>query len=79
MVNTCLNWVKARLVSRVRKLDSSATRMGFVKSDLADFLVFLPLLPTTLLSSIPVAGKVLPGWRLVFNIEISGAAILLKP
>ena len=53
--------------------------MGFVKSDLADFPLFLPLLLTTSLLLIAVAGRALADWGLVFNIEVSGAAILLKP
>ena len=79
MVNTCLNWVKARLALGVRKLGSSALRIGFVKSDLVNFLSFPPLFPTTSLSSTAVAGRVPAGWGLVFNIEVSRAAILLKP
>ena len=63
----------------VRKLSSSTPRTGFEKSDLADFISFLPLVLTTSLSSTLVASRVLASWRLVFNIEVSGAAILLKP
>ena len=78
LVNTCLNWVKACLALGVRKLNSFALRIGFVKSDLAYFPSFLPLLPTTSLLSIPVACKVPVSWKIVFNIEVSRAAILLK-
>ena len=63
----------------VRKLDSSALYTGFVKSDLVNFPSFLPLFPTNSLSLTPVAGRALAGWGVVFNIELSGAAILLKP
>ena len=66
-------------MSGVRKLDSSALRTGFKKSELADFPSFPPLLLTTSLSSTPVAGRATAGWELVFNIELSVAAILLKP
>ena len=45
----------------VKKLGSSTLRIGFVKSDLADFLLFLSLLLKILLSSIPVAGRALAG------------------
>ena len=79
LVNTCLNWVKARLALGIRKLGSSAPRTGFVKSDLANFLSFLLLLLTTLLLSTPVACRAPAGQGLIFNIEVSGAAILLKP
>ena len=65
-------------MSEVRKLGSSTLRMGFVKSDLAYFPSFLPLLLMTSLLSTPVAGKAPASWRLVFNIEMSKAAILLK-
>ena len=71
--------VKACLASGVRKLGSSAPRTGFVKSDLADFPSFPLLLLMTSLSSTAVAGKALASWVLIFNIEVSGAAILLKP
>ena len=63
----------------VKKLDSFAIRTGFVKSDLANFSSFLPLLSTTLLSSTRVAGRALVGLGLIFNIEVSRVAILLKP
>ena len=79
MINSYLNWVKAHLVLGVRKLDSSAPYMGFIKSDLANFLSFLSLFLTTSLLSTPVASRTPASWGLVFNIEVSGAAILLKP
>ena len=79
MVNACFNWGKARLVLGVRKLGSSTLCSGLVKLDLADFLLFLLLLPMTLLLSILVASRALASEGLVFNIEMSGAAILLKP
>ena len=63
----------------VRKLGSSILRISFVKSDLANFLLFLPLLPTTSLLSILVAGRAPAGYGLVFNMDVSGAVILLKP
>ena len=79
MVNAWLNWVKAHLASRVKKIGFSASRIYFVNSDLADFLLFPPLLLITLLLSTLIASKIPAGWGLVFNIEVSGAAILLKP
>lgn len=53
--------------------------MGFVKSDLDNFLSFLSILLTILLLSILVSGRAVASWRLVFNIKVSRAAILLKP
>ena len=79
LVNACLNQVKACLVSGARKLGSSALHTGFIKSDLANFLSFPLLLLTTLQLSKPVADKAPAGWELVFNIEVSATAILLKP
>ena len=78
LVNTCLNWLTGHLASRVRKLDSSTLRMGFVKLDLPNFLSFLPILLTTSLLSTPEVGRAQARWGLVFNIEVSRAAIFLK-
>ena len=66
-------------MSKVRKIDFFALYTGFVKSDLADFSSFPSLLLMALLLLILVASRALAGWELIFNIEISGAAILLKP
>ena len=79
MVNVCLNWVKTRLALKVWKLGSSALCTNFVKLNSPDFLSFPPLLSTTLLLSILVAGRALAAWELVFNIEVSRAVTLLKP
>ena len=46
---------------KIKKLDSSALYIGFIKLDLADFPLFLFLLPITLLSSILVADRILAG------------------
>ena len=46
---------------KIKKLDSSALYIGFIKLDLADFLLFLFLLPITLLSSTLVADRILAG------------------
>ena len=63
----------------VRKLGSSTLHISFIKSDLVDFLLFLPLLPTTSLLLILVTYRVQAGWDLVFNIKVSKTTILLKP
>ena len=70
---------KTCLASRVRKLGFSAPCTGFVKTDLADFLLFPSLLPITSLLLILVADRVPVSWWLIFNIEVSRATILLKP
>ena len=79
LVNTCLNRVKARLWSRVKKLGSTALCTSFVKLDLANFLLFLLLLPMTLLLLTLVAGRPSASYGLTSNTEISRIAILLKP
>ena len=79
LVNTCLNWVKAHLASRVKKVGFSALRTCFIKSDLTNFPLFLSLLLTTSLLLEPVAGRAVAGWELDFNIEVSRTVILLKP
>ena len=71
--------VKVYLVLRVRELDSSTPHINFIKSDLANFQLFLPLLSTTLLLLILVSSKTLADMKLVFNIKVSKVAILLKP
>ena len=71
--------MKAYLASKVEKLGFSALCTGFVKLDLANFLSFLLLLLITLLLSTPVTGRAPADWKLIFNMEVSGAAILMKP
>ena len=66
------------LVLEVRKLDFSTLCIGFIRSDLTDFLSFLLLLIMTLLSLTTVIDKVQASSGLVFNIEMSLAAVLLK-
>ena len=52
--------------------------MGFIKSDLANFLLFPLLLPTNLLLLRLVASKMQAILELVLNNKVSRAAILLK-
>ena len=53
--------------------------MGFVKSNLTNFLSFLLLLSMTLLTKTLVASEAPVSCRLIFSIKVSGVAILLKP
>ena len=58
-VNTCLNYVKDYPVSIVKKLGFSTLYTAFIKSNLAYFPSFLPLLLLILLLSILVDGRAL--------------------
>ena len=64
---------------KVRKLGFSTLHIAFVKLDLADFLLFLLLLSTTLLLLTQVNSRALIVLKLYFNIKLSSTTILLKP
>lgn len=62
----------------VRKLYSLDPHIIFIKLDLANFLLFLTLLPMTLLLLILINSRVLVALKLVSNIEVSRVLILLN-
>ena len=85
MVNVSLNWLKASLALGVKNPDSLiAPIFGARVLDRGKFLIIslilLPIPPkTSILSVLNVFGANFLDDPVVFNIEVSGAAILLKP
>ena len=95
MINTCFKWLKAFLALGVKNIGFPIASMSKKCVEILDFLFFdfldldefltvlltlLPLFPTTSLASAPnVFGANFLDDSVVFNIEVSGAAILLKP
>ena len=86
MVNACLKWLKAFLVSEVRNVDFSIALirvqiLDFAFFDFLDLNKFLSLQPppTTSLSLARSSLRAEFDGPIIFNIEVSGAAILLKP
>ena len=71
--------MKDSLALKVRKLDFSTLSIAFIKLNQANFSLLLPLLVTISILLILVNNRILAGWNLVFNIEISSVVILLKP